>query len=172
MPMLGEINTQKVGKVAVLGAVMALVAQGISFGISKIPPVKVVFSAITLDVRSKLESGIGGEVGKTLLNFLNVKMSIPDLLLVAISGAAIAIVGYLIFSLAKDMLPQQLKESTGRKLATLLVFGSIAFSYGLQVWKGIPALGTLVVLIVYSLILSWVTVELSKRIDLIQIPEL
>ena len=162
-------------KLARYGGLLALIGAGLAFLFGAFHPPKIIFSTIPdVNVREQILSGVSPDVGNKLLSYLGgiipTDSLVVGLIAVALSGAAIFLIGGFGLSLVKRNFP----NPTWRG-ALIGVIGSAAVTAILTLFKIslVPFGITLVTLLLYYAILVFIANGLAKlfNVEMLKTPD-
>lgn len=150
-----------------------LLAGGISILLSwliawlKIPLVNVTFSAIDVNVRDQVQQGISTDLGAKILGLFSglTKITLPAILGMLLGYVLVVYLGRIIYT----YVPKS-KTPVGR-MSLVLLLGSLAASIIAIMAFKLPAVGTLLAMGLYFVIISLVMWLLSMQFNLFRIPE-
>lgn len=152
---MGFINFS-VQKWAVFGAVIGAIHYGLGWVINRFAGVNVEFATISLaEARGQFSN-----IGQMLVEFspFNPELGLTMGLLVSIvAGIVVVLVGRLLLGIIPV---RGLTSSAMRKVASVLVLGMLALTIVL-VNAGLPGFQTALALVIWGLVLAWITVQLA-----------
>ena len=149
----------------VVGALAGVLAQPMLWLAAKIPMVQVTFSTIEINLREKVTSNlIGGEFAAFIKNYIGISLSLPGIVMGAISGILLVMLAYFIL----DKIPFKPKKFA--KLMTV-IFIALLMEMLILNFLVVPTFGAIFGFIVAAAAVSGAIFGVYKYLLKKQLPE-
>lgn len=147
-----------------LGLLVGVIAMLLQWIWTKIPSLTVIanFSTIELNLRQQITGGIGTDVGQGILNFLNMSVTLNQMLLILLSSVVIVFTGSILVSLLK------IKAKNKKQGVWYTMLGGAVVFWLILVGFNVPALNAVVLVAVHYFIISWITVYAVDKIQFLK----